>query len=319
MMTIVLLGSAVGSPGVTTTCLALALTWPRSVLVVDCDRNPSQAVLAGWLRAAPVASRGLVDLAQAHREMLPIAPILWSRTVPLTAEDVPDDDSRRGSSQGAGAGRGTDVTAPDTASPDASERRDAAAAPAQGDVVRRFLPGFSRPGAAVLFEPVWPELAEALAGLAGSDVDILIDAGRVGAEGPPASLLAISDVVALTVRSSLRSLAAVRLYVPGLSERVAGLQGPRFGFVVVGPGRPYSDAEIEHEFALPVLADLPWSPDDSAVLSEGGEQPRRFTERPLLRGARAAASALGAAVPRAHQSSQVVPGLQASQLSGAWS
>ena len=82
-MALVMLCSATGSPGVTTSALALALGWPRGVLLVDCDRDPAQAVQAGWLRAAPVASRGLVDLAQAHRELQPIAPLLWGRTVPL--------------------------------------------------------------------------------------------------------------------------------------------------------------------------------------------------------------------------------------------
>ena len=44
-MAVLVLCSPVGSPGATTTALGLALGWPRDVLLADCDRDPSQAVL----------------------------------------------------------------------------------------------------------------------------------------------------------------------------------------------------------------------------------------------------------------------------------
>ncbi|MFC2640667.1 MAG: hypothetical protein ACFN04_03740 [Propionibacterium acidifaciens] len=260
-MTLVMLCSATGSPGVTTSALALSLGWPRGVLLVDCDRDPAQAVQAGWLRAAPVASRGLVDLAQAHRELQPIAPLLWGRTVPLPGPG----------SEGA----------------DAVEQ-----AP-----VRRFLPGFTHPGSAVVFEPVWVELAEALAALSGSGVDVVVDAGRIGRGGLPRPLLAAADAVLVVVRSSLRSLAAVRLHLDDLhSSLEEAASGARPGFLVVGPGMPYGDAEITGQLGLPVVADLGWRPEQAAVLSDGVPAPRRFEQRGLLRGARAAASALASSL-----------------------
>ena len=75
-MAIVLLTCATGSPGGTTSALALTLCWPRDVRLVDSDRDVSQTVQAGWLGARPLATRGLVELAQAHREMRPVAPLL---------------------------------------------------------------------------------------------------------------------------------------------------------------------------------------------------------------------------------------------------
>lgn len=261
-MALVILCSAAGSPGVTTTALALVLSWPRSALLVDCDRDPAQTVQAGWLHAAPVASRGLVDLAQAHRELAPVAPLLWSRTVDLLAP-----------------------------SPSSAEDPAWSSAPA-----RRFLPGFTHPRAAVVFEPVWAELAEALAALAGSGVDVIVDAGRIGRTGLPRPLLAAAGTVALVVRSSLRSLAAARLHLDGLHESLeATSSGAVAGFLVVGPGMPYSDAEITRQFGLPVLADMSWRPEQAAVLSDGLTAPRRFEQRGLLRSARAAASALASA------------------------
>lgn len=84
MMAVVLLASATGSPGVTTTALGLALAWPRHCLVADCDRDPSQAVQAGYLRGMDNGGRGLMSLAHLHREGTPLAPELWRHTLPLT-------------------------------------------------------------------------------------------------------------------------------------------------------------------------------------------------------------------------------------------
>lgn len=49
-MAVIALASATGAPGVSTAALGLALTWPRHVLLADCDREPAQAVQAGYLR-----------------------------------------------------------------------------------------------------------------------------------------------------------------------------------------------------------------------------------------------------------------------------
>jgi hypothetical protein len=67
-MPMVLLTSAAGSPGVTTTAVGLARCWPGDTLLVDADRQPTQAVLAGFLSGAPAVGRGLTGLARVHRE-----------------------------------------------------------------------------------------------------------------------------------------------------------------------------------------------------------------------------------------------------------
>ena len=83
-MAVVLFASATGSPGVTTTALALGLVWPRHSLVADCDRDPAQAIQAGYLRGMDHGGRGLMSMAQLHREGTPLAPELWRHTLPLT-------------------------------------------------------------------------------------------------------------------------------------------------------------------------------------------------------------------------------------------
>ena len=53
-----LLASAGHSPGVTGLGVALALTWPEPVLLVDANREPDQTVLAGHLQGVDPGGRG---------------------------------------------------------------------------------------------------------------------------------------------------------------------------------------------------------------------------------------------------------------------
>jgi hypothetical protein len=65
-MALIVLCSAKGSPGVTTTALALSLVWPRPVLLVEADPAGGD-VLAGYLRGQVACDRGLLQLAIATR------------------------------------------------------------------------------------------------------------------------------------------------------------------------------------------------------------------------------------------------------------
>lgn len=58
--------SAKGSPGVTTTALALAMTWPRDVLLVEADPAGGD-IMAGYVRAELASDRGLAHLAISAR------------------------------------------------------------------------------------------------------------------------------------------------------------------------------------------------------------------------------------------------------------
>lgn len=79
---LLLLASAAAAPGTTTTALGLTLAWPRPAMLVDADRDAAQSVLAGWLHGADPQGRGLVGLAQAHREGRPLD--LVGQCLPLT-------------------------------------------------------------------------------------------------------------------------------------------------------------------------------------------------------------------------------------------
>lgn len=62
-MAVIALASASGSPGVTTTALGLAFSWPRPVLLVEADPTGGSSLLAGFFRGARSYQAGLVELA----------------------------------------------------------------------------------------------------------------------------------------------------------------------------------------------------------------------------------------------------------------
>ena len=86
----ILLSSAGHSPGATGLGVALALTWPGPVLLVDANREPDQTVLAGHLQGVDPGGRGLGGLLQAHREHRSLGECLPSMTVPLRGEEGRD-------------------------------------------------------------------------------------------------------------------------------------------------------------------------------------------------------------------------------------
>ncbi|HUC56231.1 MAG TPA: hypothetical protein VMA95_02435 [Streptosporangiaceae bacterium] len=82
-MTMYSLISPGGSPGVTTTALALALTWPRPVIVAECDPGGG-SVLAGLFAGHLTAPRGLLGVAfEAGRGQAAVAAELSGQLVPL--------------------------------------------------------------------------------------------------------------------------------------------------------------------------------------------------------------------------------------------
>lgn len=87
-MSVFLLTSATHSPGVTTAAVALALNSGEPTLLVDANREPDQAVLAGYLRGTDPHGCGLGGLLQAYREHHSIASVLPSMLLPLTEDSA---------------------------------------------------------------------------------------------------------------------------------------------------------------------------------------------------------------------------------------
>jgi hypothetical protein len=79
-MALIALISAKGSPGVTTTALALALTWTSPVILAECDPSGG-SVLPGFLRGQLGTDRGLMPLAAAELRSERLATDFWQHLV----------------------------------------------------------------------------------------------------------------------------------------------------------------------------------------------------------------------------------------------
>jgi hypothetical protein len=261
-MAVVALTGARGAPGVSTAALAMTLLWPRPALLAECDPAGGSSVLAGYLRGTVDHSRGLLNLAVAHRHG-ELEQTLWSQLVPLTPAAATTD---RGS----------------TAGPDE----------------RWLLPGLSDAAQAPSTTALWGPLATLLASLERAGTDVIVDAGRLGAAHAPTPLLRQADLVLLVTGTSLPAVAAARARLGVLREELAvtatgGTDASAFGLLLVGEGRPYTAREITGALGVPTVAALAWDPASAEVLSAGATPGRRFDTSPLVRSTRAAISAVG--------------------------
>ncbi|MEE1824487.1 hypothetical protein PUR61_20245 [Streptomyces sp. BE20] len=173
----------------------------------------------------------------------------------------------------------------------------------EGNAERLLLPGLTDPTQAPGLAYTWEPLMEVLHGLEPQGYDVLLDLGRSGATGTSAVLARRADVVAATVRTTLRGLSASRPRLAALAEDLgtAGTGADALGLLLVAEG-PYSGAEVSREFGLPVLGVLPHAQRTARVLSDGGDvTDRRFVRSELMRTARSAADELQLTVRRRRQ------------------
>ncbi|MFG2101758.1 ParA family protein [Micromonospora echinaurantiaca] len=83
-MAIIALVSAKGSPGVTTTALACALSWHRRLVLVEAD-PAGGSILAGYLGGALDGTRGIGELAVGELRDGNLETAFWSQLVDLDA------------------------------------------------------------------------------------------------------------------------------------------------------------------------------------------------------------------------------------------
>lgn len=282
-MALIVVCSAGGSPGVSTTTLALAFAWHRPVLLVDADPSGASAVFAGYLRGTQTPGGGLIRLALAHRDGA-LAEALPHETLVLD----PPQHQQRNESPAIGAAPGTTHGAGSGA----------------GGVW--FLAGIRDHRQAPSVVPLWEPLAEQLRAMDAQGQDVIVDAGRLGLGGWPRELILGADLALLMTRTSLPALAASRSYADMLREHFAAVGGiDRLGILTVddrhhGPTkthmlpsvRPYTPRQIEKALAMPVVASLPWAPEVAEVYSHGARPPRKFAESVLVAGCRAASGAI---------------------------
>ncbi|GAB7187778.1 hypothetical protein ATKI12_7609 [Kitasatospora sp. Ki12] len=185
-----------------------------------------------------------------------------------------------------------------------------------GEADRLLLPGLTDPTQAPGLAYTWEPLAELLHGIEQQGYDVIVDLGRSGATGAGAVLARRADVVAVTVRTTLRGLSSIRPRLSALAEDLAsGGTGPdALGLLLVAEG-PYARAEVARELGLPVLGMLPYATRTAKVLSDGGDTTdRRFIRSELMRTARSAADEVQLLVRRRRQ--RLAPGAGAGAAAG---
>jgi Mrp family chromosome partitioning ATPase len=245
-MSVFVFASAKGSPGVTTTVLALAATWPtgRRVLVAECD--PDGGDVAVWFGLA--AEPGLVSCAaEGRRRLRPHA--VWEHAQTL---------------------------------------------PGPGGVRVLVAPAAAEQATAALAALGTAGLDEALAGL---EVDVLVDGGRLGPGSPLAPLLSRSAVTVLVARPSVAQVAHLR-------PRLAALRGVARPVVLLVGDRPYGPAEVAAAVGVPVLGVIAHDEPGAGVLCGRRRGGRAWIRSPMMRSARQIAAQLAASTTQARLPTQ---------------
>ncbi len=225
-MTVLMIGSVCGAPGVTTTAVALAQAWPRPVVLVEAAATGASAVLPGYLAGRVPHSHGMLDAAVAARSHT-LTEQLPTLLIPLPP-------------------------APTT----------------------RLLAGMTRPEQATTMAGAWPVLGDALADAARDhELDLVVDAGRLGLAGAPAPMLPVADQVLLALGSDLPALHTARAWLPALRGQL--VDPTRLGLLVIGEARPYTAREIRRHLDCPVVGVIDHDPEGAAVWSMAASAPRR--------------------------------------------
>jgi hypothetical protein len=187
-MSVIALAGCSGAPGVTTSALALLLSWPiepgRRMVLAECDPDGG-AVLHGLLQGTLGDRYGLRNLSVAFRKG-ELVEAFWRQLIDLSGDEGTKE--------------------------------------APGD--RLLLPGVTDPAQTAGLGPAWESLADLFVGIGAQPVnahDVLIDLGRSGAFGPSAVLAQRADAVIVVVRNTLRCLQAAQARVEALEERVGDI------------------------------------------------------------------------------------------------
>ncbi|MGA5149986.1 hypothetical protein ACPCSF_33965 [Streptomyces griseoincarnatus] len=185
-MAVIALAGCSGAPGVTTSALALLLSWPlepgRRMILAECDPDGG-AVLHGLLQGTLGDRYGLRNLSVAARKG-EFGEAFWRQLIDLSSEDGKAESPRD----------------------------------------RLLLPGITDPAQAASLSSVWKGLATMFCGIdADHGHDVLVDLGRRGATGPSGVLAEQADLVLVVVRNTLRCLQAAQGRVGELEERVGNV------------------------------------------------------------------------------------------------
>jgi hypothetical protein len=247
-MTITVLTSASGSPGVTTTALGLTLQWPGSCMLVDGDYQ--QAVLTGYLQGRYVTSNGMIHVINAARISPDVEEAVWRQSFPLP-DDEEEDGLRRLLLPGLSTGQAGNALYQ-------SWPAVAAALRELGDAEVDAVVDYGR----MTWQGVHPALIDVATHVLLMTRPTMRSAGA--AFWAAQRLVEQAHDVGATPKMGLLlrrpTLAAAALTGHGREEH------------------GYSDREIEQFLPLPVRGSVVYDPASARLLSDGGERGPKFAK-----------------------------------------
>jgi hypothetical protein len=261
-MTLIALTSAKGAPGVTTTALALAMQWPRPVVLVEADlAGPS--ILHGFFLSQVAQDIGLGPLAVAHRHG-DLGSHLREQAISLTD--------------------GATVFMP------ARHHMLAAIPDGARTASKLYVPGIPGPQTAPAVRDIWEDLAIELVSLERGGVDAIVDMGRLNIADDREPILQLADQVLVTTGSRLPDVMSAATLV---TRRLAGLEQAaadltNISTLVIGPGRPYPVSEITSSLHVANAGSISWDPVTAEVFAVGAEPTHRYANSPLIKSVNAA-------------------------------
>jgi hypothetical protein len=141
----------------------------------------------------------------------------------------------------------------------------------EGD--RLVIPGFSTAMAGANSTPeFWEEMASVLTGLERSNVDAVVDMGRLAINDPRTALLAAADQIVIVSGTQLSDATAIRARLPAIRNTLARVAHSDHIALLLCTSRtePYDPSELAAALDLPVLTRIGGDPIAAAVYSAGG-------------------------------------------------
>lgn len=229
-----------GAPGVTMSTVALALQWPRPVVLVEADPAAPSAVLPGFMRGAVKYERNMTELAKSFDAFGLTSETFFHQLIPL-AQD------------------------PARFAGDARYRK-------------HLLPAFPSPRAATGHESFWNNLlisARAFEKTTGSD--IFLDLGRITTrEKHRMILLTGADLVVAHFSATLVDAWSSQENITRIHQALEE-QGNPDALCAVTHQNPAVDFTNDELSLLipdaPILTRLPFSQEASAIFSHGADIP----------------------------------------------
>jgi hypothetical protein len=158
----------------------------------------------------------------------------------------------------------------------------------------RLIPGITTPTQAKTLQPVWEPLTALLRGLERTGTDVIVDAGRAGAQYGPNPLLREADLTLLLTRTNLPAINATRARAATLTEDLIhnGTGADALALLLVGEGHPFSTRDVRQVTPVHIAGSVAWDPVAAEAFSLGTKPGRKLDSSPLIRSVRTAISAI---------------------------